>query len=321
MKVALLLLALVSLCLADDVEVMWRAWKAQYNRVYADEEEPTRFENFKATLDRIAVRNAAGSSATFGLTKFSDLSPEEFKTIYLGAKRNERRTDVEVLTPPNVDVPQTFDWRNQNPPMVTPVKNQEQCGSCWAFSATENIESMYCMSKQMDCSQLPPLAPQQIVDCDTTDDGCDGGNTETAYQYVQSAGGLEDESNYPYTGQDGNCNFNQAEVAVQISGWKYITQNSDEGVMQSSLVSVGPLSICVYAEPWQEYTGGVLMASDCQGQIDHCVQLVGYDMTASTPFWSVRNSWGTDWGENGYIRLQYGQDTCSCADDVTTATI
>jgi len=311
---------LVSLSLADDVTVLFSAWKAQYNKVYAVEEEASRLDNFKASLDRIAVRNAAGSSAQFGLNKFSDLSPEEFKTMYLGSHTTPRRTDIETILS-EVDAPQTWDWRTTNPPMVTPVKNQEQCGSCWAFSVTENIESMYCMAKQMDCSQLAPLAPQQIVDCDTTDDGCDGGNTETAYAYVQSAGGLEDESNYPYTGQDGNCNFNQGEVAVSISGWKYATQNSDEGTMQSNLVALGPLSICVYAEPWQDYTGGVLMAADCQGQTDHCVLAVGYDMTASTPFWSVRNSWGTDWGENGYIRLQYGQDTCNCADDVTVATI
>jgi len=234
------------------------------------------------------------------------------------AHLKKKRTDIEVHTS-NVEAPQTFDWRTQN--KVTPVKNQEQCGSCWAFSVTENIESMYCMAKQMDCSTLAPLAPQQIVDCDTTDSGCEGGDPPTAYQYIISAGGMEDNSNYPYTAQDGTCNFQSNEVAVSISSWKYGTQNSDEQTMQNNLVAVGPLSICVEAQPWQDYTGGVLMASDCDTQLDHCVQLVGYDMTASTPFWSVRNSWGADWGESGYIRLQYGQDTCGCADECTFALI
>jgi len=322
MKVALLFLGLVCLCLADDVEVLWRGWKAQYNKVYSAEEEPSRIENFKASLDRIASRNSVGDSATYGLTKFSDLSVEEFKAFYLGYRSTGRRDDVEVLQANLLDAPQTFDWRNNNGmSAVTPVKNQEQCGSCWAFSVTENIESEYCLSKQMDCSQLAPLAPQQIVDCDTSDSGCNGGDPPTAYQYVISAGGMEDESNYPYTGQDGDCNFQQNDVAVTISNWKYGTKNSDETTMMNNLVTVGPLSICVYAEPWQDYTSGVMMASDCQGQLDHCVQLVGYDMTQSTPFWSVRNSWGTSWGENGYIRLQYGQDTCGCADEVTTAVI
>jgi len=311
---------LVCFCIADDADVLFTAWKAQYNKVYAAGEEPVRLENFKASLDRIASRNAAGSQATFGLTKFSDMTPEEFKTMYLGYKRSEERAEVEVLTNDIVNVPQTFDWRTQNPPMVTPVKNQEQCGSCWAFSVTENIESMYCMSKQMDCTGLAPLSPQQIVDCDTTDSGCEGGDPPTAYEYIISAGGLEDDSNYPYTAQDGTCNFQSSEVAVTISSWKNGTENSDEGLMQSNLVAWGPLSICVEAQPWQDYTGGILMASDCDTNLDHCVQLVGYDMTNATPFWSVRNSWGADWGESGYIRLQYGQDTCGCADEATYAT-
>jgi len=219
----------------------------------------------------------------------------------------------------SVTVPQTLDWRTQN--MVTPVKDQGQCGSCWAFSVTENIESMYCMKNQIDCTTFAPLAPQEIVDCDTTDQGCNGGDPPTAYAFVMQEGGMEDESDYPYTAQDGTCNFQSNLVKVTISNWQYATSNSDESTMQNNLVSWGPLSICVDAEPWQDYTGGVLMASDCSNSLDHCVQLVGYDMTQSTPFWIVRNSWGTDWGENGYIRLQYGQDTCGCADEATSAII
>jgi len=252
------------------------------------------------------------------LTKFSDLTPEEFKSTYLGYKPPVESFDVGVL-PTGSQAPSTWDWRNKN--MVTPVKNQEQCGSCWAFSVTENIESMWCMAKGLDCTTFPPLAPQEIVDCDTTDQGCEGGNPPTAYQFVIQEGGMEAESNYPYTAADGTCNFQSNLVAVTISTWKYATQNSDEPTMQNNLVAWGPLSICVDAEPWQDYTGGILMASDCASQIDHCVQLVGYDMTQSTPFWIVRNSWGTDSGESGYIRLEYGQDTCACADEATSAVI
>jgi len=177
------------------------------------------------------------------------------------------------------------------------------------------------MKKNIDCTTFPPLSPQEVVDCDTTDQGCNGGDPPTAYQFVMQEGGLEDDSDYPYTAQDGTCNFQKNLVKVTISNWQYATQNSDETTMQNNLVSWGPLSICVDAEPWQDYTGGVMMGSDCSTSLDHCVQLVGYDMTQSTPFWIVRNSWGTDWGENGYIRLQYGQDTCGCADEATSAII
>jgi len=304
----------VSLAVLDET-VLFEAYKAQYNKVYASpDEEALRFENFKLSMDRIQSRN----SAVFGLTKYSDMSTEEFKSTLLGYIRPEARADVGVLES-SVTAPQTLDWRNQN--MVTPVKDQGQCGSCWAFSVTENIESMYCMKNQIDCTTFAPLAPQEIVDCDTTDQGCNGGDPPTAYAFVMQEGGMEDESDYPYTAQDGTCNFQSNLVKVTISNWQYATSNSDESTMQSNLASWGPLSICVDAEPWQDYTGGVLMASDCSNSLDHCVQLVGYDLTQSTPFWIVRNSWGADWGENGYIRLQYGQDTCGCADEATSAII
>jgi len=310
----------LTLVFAFDDSTLFTAWKAQYNKQYSTaEEESLRFETFKLSIDRVLARNTKSESATFGLTKYADMTPEEFKSTLLGYVRPAERSDVGVLPTTDIDVPQTLDWRNQN--MVTPVKNQEQCGSCWAFSVTENIESMYCMKNQIDCTTFAPLSPQEIVDCDTTDAGCDGGDPPTAYQFVMSEGGLEDDSDYPYTGQDGTCNFQANLVKVTISNWQYATTNSDEQTMQNNLVSWGPLSICVDAEPWQDYTGGVLMASDCSNQLDHCVQLVGYDMTQSTPFWIVRNSWGTDWGENGYIRLQYGQDTCGCADEATSAII
>jgi cathepsin F len=304
-------------CLASE-EVLFSAWKAKYNKVYStSEEESVRLNNFKLSLDRITARNAASTNPVYGLTKFSDLSTEEFKTR-LGYIRPERRADVPVSEPGPEVPPQSLDWRTKN--MVTPVKDQQQCGSCWAFSVTENIESMYCMATQTDCTTLAPLAPQEIVDCDTQDSGCEGGDPPTAYQFVISEGGMENQSDYPYTASDGTCNFQANLAKITISGWKYAAQNGDETSLKNNLVQYGPMSICVDAEPWQDYTSGILMGSDCDTQLDHCVELVGYDMTGSTPFWIVRNSWGLDWGENGYIRLQYGQDTCGLADEATFAT-
>jgi len=315
MKAILLFLGLV-LCFATDENTLFTAWKAQYNKQYStSEEEALRFINFKLSLDRIQSRNTINN--VFGLTKFSDLSVEEFKTL-LGYVPKASH-DVGLLPAGSEAAPQSFDWRTKN--MVTPVKDQGQCGSCWAFSVTENIESVYCKANNLDCTTFPPLAPQEIVDCDNTDQGCDGGDPPTAYAFVIQEGGMEDNSDYPYTAQDGNCAFDPTKVKVKITNWKYATENSDETTMMNNLVNWGPLSICVDAEPWQDYNGGVLMASDCDTQLDHCVQLVGYDLTQSTPFWIVRNSWGADWGENGYIRLQYGQDTCGCADEATCSVV
>jgi len=162
------------------------------------------------------------------------------------------------------------------------------------------------------------LSMQQVVDCDTQAYGCDGGWTYVAYEYIMSAGGYDSLSSYPYTAQDGSCAFNQQNVEATISNWNYVTQNQDEAAMKNYVGTTGPASICVDASSWQFYNGGVL--SSCGSSIDHCVQLIGYGTYSGTPAWIVRNSWGTSWGINGYILLEYGQNMCAMADVVTTVT-
>jgi len=218
-------------------------------------------------------------------------------------------------------VPDTFDWRPKG--AVTSVKDQQQCGSCWAFSVTENVESVWILAKGINNVTMAPLAPQQIVDCDTSDAGCNGGNPETAYSYIKDAGGLETEKAYPYTAVDGTCHFKKADVYSTISDYKYATTSYDETTLKTNLATWAPLSICVDARYWQDYQSGVMTAYECDWivELDHCVQAVGYDVTASTPFWIVRNSWGTSWGEEGYIRLEYGQNSCGLTQEATSAVI
>jgi len=214
--------------------------------------------------------------------------------------------------------PKVVDFRTTG--MVTPVKNQAQCGSCWAFSATETIESAWLMKyKPTHKPPLQPLSPQQIVDCDTYDGGCDGGNPDTAYQYVISAGGIEPVKVYPYTGQDGTCAFNKSDVFTNVASWASACGWEDEATLMQNTYTYGPLSICVDAANWQDYTGGVMTAWQCAwvNELDHCVQAVGWNLDAATPFWLVRNSWTTQWGEAGYIRLQYGHNTCGLTNQAT----
>jgi len=217
--------------------------------------------------------------------------------------------------------PQVLDWRTSG--VVTAVKNQEQCGSCWAFSATETIESAWMLAKNIKVGSFAPLGPQQIVDCDNSDGGCNGGNPPTAYEYVIGAGGQETEKAYPYTGEDGSCKFNAAYVESKISAWSYACDEYDETTLKKNVATKGPLSICVDAANWQYYTSGVMTAWECAwvNELDHCVQAVGYDMTASTPYWLVRNSWGTSWGESGYIKLAYGDNTCGLTNEATYVTV
>jgi len=310
----------------DPLYPSFAQWANIYGKSYASEDESAiRFYNFKNSVDRINLNNdyvkMRGSGATFGLNKFSDLSVEEFSSTIL--MKPFTPTPVEqkrqnMLTPRR-GTPTTFDWRSKG--AVTAVKDQAQCGSCWAFSVTENVESVWILAKGLSNETLPPLAPQQIVDCDDSDMGCDGGNPPTAYDYIKSAGGLDDEKDYPYKAVDGTCSFKSSAVVAKISGFKYAT-DGDEGTMAANLVSWAPLSICVDARYWQDYTSGIMTEWQCDWvvQLDHCVQAVGFDTTSATPFWMVRNSWGADWGEAGYIRLQYGANTCGLTEESTSAT-
>jgi len=303
----------------------FRDYMTKFGKVYDTTEEfQLRFENYKASATRIAKENASSKGAVYALNKFSDMSPQEFQTKVLMTPRNASTAQPDpsmVLQPKDgIVAPSSLDWRDKN--AVTAVKNQEQCGSCWAFSVAENVESMWLLSGKGSVNSLN-LAPQQIVDCDKTDAGCNGGDPPTAYAYLISAGGLEDESKYPYTGRDGTCKFSAGSVDAKISSWKYATSGYSETTLQNNLVSWGPLSICLDATHWQDYSSGVMSWSECAwvNLLDHCVQLVGYNSQGSSPYWIVRNSWGTDWGIDGYIWLEMWKDTCGLAHEATTAVV
>jgi len=269
-------------------------------------------KSLKRILKSFTKKNLEGG-ATFAVNKFADLSKEEFAEIYL-MKDLPPYPEFETynFTGPK-DVPASFDWRTKG--AVTPVKDQGMCGSCWAFSATENIESVY----KLGGHSLPVCGPQQIVDCDRSNGGCGGGWPYKAYQYIINAGGQDSEVAYPYTARDGTCKFKTTGVVAKITGWKQL--DKVEKNIQSNLVAISPFSVCVDASSWQFYSGGVMLASQCGRYVDHCTQLVGYDTTKSTnqvDYWIVRNSWGTDWGVNGIINLEMWKDACLITDYVTT---
>jgi hypothetical protein len=158
------------------------------------------------------------------------------------------------------------------------------------------------------------LKAQQVNACDKVDGGCNGGNTETAYKYVVKAGGLMDDKDYPYTsggGRTGICKFKAGEVKVKITGYTAV-KKGEENLKKA--LNMGPASVCVAAGAFQTYTGGILKV--CGNQVDHCVQAVGVD-TGNNGYWKVRNSWGTSWGEGGFIRLAYGDNTCDITNDPT----
>lgn len=304
------------------IHIKFQQYMKDFGKEYSKEEYALRFENFKQSLKRIEMKNSRSGGATYGITKFSDLSPEEFKEKILMKKPMEINDNKEnILEATNIEaVPKSFDWRAKG--AVTPVKNQGQCGSCWAFSTVENIESMWIRAGKGTKDNVN-LSVQQVVDCDQSDYGCGGGNPPTAYEYIINAGGLESDSVYPYHAVNQQCQFQEKDVVAKISSWKYATSGRDEKKLQENLVNWGPLSICLDAANWQDYTGGVLTAWECAWivQLDHCVQLVGYNETASNPYWIVRNSWGTDWGIEGYIYLEMWKNTCGMAEEATSSVV
>jgi hypothetical protein len=256
-----------------------------------------------------------------------------------GFVRQPRNAAIQVATITDEmrqQVPDSLDWSAKG--ATTPVKDQGACGSCWAYSATEGIESGVFMAT----GELPFLTTQQIISCDKNEvdgGGCDGGDLPGAYAYAMSAGGIDSVENYPdvshNTGSTGQCKWDGNKVA-QVTDWKYAVppcaeseqaeggacDKQDEDGLKAALNTYGPLSICLNANSFDFYSGGVLSGkcSAAWDDMDHCVQLVGYDTTASTPYWKVRNSWGSRWGEDGFIRLPMGVNACGIANEATFVT-
>jgi len=329
MKV-IILLAIVALALATsdaDYRKQFADFKLKHNKSYpSPTENEHRFRIFKDNMIKSAKLNQLNPRATFGANKFSDLSESEFNTQYL----MNFDTSSYVAPPKKTDFtgkahargcnpdPTNYDWDSCG--VVTPIYNQGQCGSCWAFSATETIESYWALAG----NTLTQLSMEQIVSCDTSgqDQGCNGGFPSGAYQYVENAGGIEAYSDYPYSaegGESGSCNFQSSDVVCTVTGYNSI--DGETGLyQQTSSSSGGPVSVCVDASSWQNYNGGVL--SSCGTSVDHCVQLVGYSGYGSSgAYWIVRNSWGNTWGENGFIWIEIGQDLCAIGDYATVVSV
>ena len=303
---------------AESVKLMFENFKKVHGKRYATmTEESNRYANFVKNLAVIDARNAdekkANGSAQHGITRFADMSQEEFAQKYLTYTTDDaEKANAKVATvAPYTGSSDAQDWTSI---YTTPVKDQGYCGSCWAFAASEQIESD--AMRELGVTYL--LSQQQLVECDKTSLGCNGGLQERAYNYVKRAGGIELDSDYPYTsGADGSadtCSSDKNKFVLTVSG--YETIKSGESAMASYIKSTGPLSIAIDASTWSTYTGGIM--STCGHDINHAVQLVGVDTGAG--YWKVRNSWSATWGEEGFIRLAYGQDTCGITYDVTYTT-
>mmetsp|Transcript_68172 Transcript_68172/g.79317 ORF Transcript_68172/g.79317 Transcript_68172/m.79317 type:complete len:327 (+) Transcript_68172:61-1041(+) len=296
----------------------FEAFKVKYNRKYPSKKnEMHRFATFVSNLQKAAALNKTNPLATFGINAFTDMTEAEFKRYHNAAEHYARRGDVKRVENLALEsaAGKKIDWREKG--AVTAVKNQGQCGSCWTFSATGNIEGQHFIKH----GKLVSLSEQEIVSCDTLGDGCNGGLMDLAFEWlINSRGGnIDTEASYPYASASGtapSCRLTGRTVGAKISSYRDIAQS--ETAIANELYSTGPISIAVDATSWQSYQGGILTNCISQ-QVDHGVLAVGFDDSYSTPYWIIKNSWGADWGESGYIRVAKGSDQCLITSAPSTA--
>jgi len=289
------------------------AYKAKYNKSFEPEEELMRHQNYLNAIALINNHNAEydqGKHTWFmGENAFLDWTEEEFN-IRNGYRAGMIKTSGEVFVPSGNAVPDKKDWRDEG--AVQRVKDQGQCGSCWAFGTVGALEGQQFLVN----GNLPDCSEQQLVDCDHQSSGCGGGLEIWAYDYIidQGSHGLDTQDSYPYTARDGSCKTDitgdDKNVCVTIKNHKAIDRTED--ALKKAIAEIGPVNVGVYASTWSHYSGGIFDES-CHGSINHAVLGVGYDTAAG--FWIIKNSWGTSWGEDGYIRLVMGKNICSMADD------
>jgi len=280
----------------------------------SDEEKSLRYYNFLENVKKIEqdnINKPLGPDAWFGLTQFSDMTNTEFRQKMNGLKLNNpvNRSVFTKVTAPG----RAINWVAAG--KTTAIKNQGNCGSCWTFSAAETVESANLMAGNAAGAQHG--SEQEILDCCHADGsaGCGGGDPRAAIAWVGQVGGLDLNSCYPYEARNDVCRANRCSRAYTVRGVYPIAAN--ENAIYNALSSYGPLSIGVDASQWSNYGGGVVRGG-CGNQMDHAVQLVGYQ-PSNGGYWVVRNSWGAGWGEGGYIYLAFGGDVCGMSTYVTAA--
>jgi len=300
----LAVLASTAMAMTMDATAAFRSWKAEHGVSYAtDEEESLRFAVFKANAEKVSAHNAAGHSWTMALNQFADLTSDEFAARYIGGYRNvpKRQNPTATHLLQSSDLPASVDWSAKG--AVTPIKNQGQCGSCWAFSTTGSTEGI----SFIKTGTLPSLSEQQLVDCSGSfgNQGCNGGLMDYAFQYIIHNNGICSEASYPYHASDGTCKSSSCTAAATITGYQDVPQDSDTALMTA--IAQQPVSVAVEADQssFQFYSGGVMTAA-CGTNLDHGVLAVGYGTESGSDYYKVKNSWGASWGAKGYILLGRG---------------
>ncbi|OQR71494.1 cathepsin L-like [Tropilaelaps mercedesae] len=300
----------------------WENFKQNYGKRYTDvHEELMRRMIFEQNHNFIEMHNADPKEFNFtlGMNHFGDLTNKEYRAIYLGYKRSaDAKSDPAYTFTRAADgehVPESIDWRTKG--YVTGVKDQGQCGSCWAFSAVGSLEGQHYRST----GKLVSLSEQNLVDCSTPEGnmGCNGGYMDLAFEYIKKNKGINTEASYPYEGVEGKCRFKADQVGATLKGY-FNVKHGDEEALRQAVGTKGPVSVSIDASSmlFQFYRGGVYNVPWCSStDLDHGVLVVGYETQfQGKEYWMVKNSWGTGWGMYGYIMMSRNKSNqCGIATD------